>query len=235
MGKIRKTTGFVARVCLLIGWLAVGTAHATTLYGPTQYLSFSDSPFSIGSSKASYFYLEDFEDGLLNTPGVSFNKGIVGGPSYNTDSVDYGQGGHSYYSNGSLSLDFIFDAKVLGFLPNQAGIVWTDVGYGGGYYGTVTFSAYGADNSSLGTISAYLGDGVSIGTTGEDRFFGVFNQDGVSKITISMTNSDWEVDHLQYGSAVPSPVPEPAAIWLFGSGLLWFIGIRKKIRTRRNK
>lgn len=48
---------------------------SATFYGPTPYLSFRDSPFS--GTNFSYFYLEDFEDGLLNTPGVNVTTGWI--------------------------------------------------------------------------------------------------------------------------------------------------------------
>ena len=75
---------------------------AASLIGPTPYSSFADSPFAGGSF--SWFYVEDFEDGLINTPGVSVSPltsaMAVGGY---TDSVDgddgvidgSGSGGHS--------------------------------------------------------------------------------------------------------------------------------------------
>jgi len=34
---------------------------------PSSYFSFSDSPFASGTYQ--YFHLEDFEDGIMNTPG----------------------------------------------------------------------------------------------------------------------------------------------------------------------
>ena len=43
-------------------------AAAQTFYGTTPYLSPADRPFPWSSGS---FALEDFEDGLLNTPGVS--------------------------------------------------------------------------------------------------------------------------------------------------------------------
>jgi hypothetical protein len=50
-----------------------------------------------------------------------------------------------------------------------------------------------------------------------------------------MNNSvDWEVDHLQYGSAsVTQPVPEPATmlLFVFGTGVVVFGRyVRKKIK-----
>ena len=48
-----------------------GNAQATQIIGPLPYLSEADSPFD--SNNALYFHLENFEDEVLNTPGVSVN------------------------------------------------------------------------------------------------------------------------------------------------------------------
>lgn len=184
------------------------------------------------------FQLEDFEDGLLNTPGASINPGaVISGPNAFRDSVDAddgtidgsGLGGFSVYSGNTLStFRFEFDAAALGSLPTYAGIVWTDVGNvlsGNLGFGGVTFRAFGPGNVSLGSIGPFLlGDGIATGTTAEDRFFGVIDSGGISAIEISMDNSvDWEVDHLQYGVQA---VPEPGSLALMLSGgamLMWIV------------
>ncbi|CCH96089.1 hypothetical protein [Microcystis aeruginosa] len=68
---------------------------APTLLGPTPYLSFNDSPFK--NVNFSYFYLENFEDGSLNVPGVTASSASglpfgVEGPGFYTDSVDIDDG-----------------------------------------------------------------------------------------------------------------------------------------------
>lgn len=212
------------------------TSLASIILGPSPYLSFNDSPFNGSSFK--YFYLEDFEDGYLNTPGVVANKGGVGHghDSIYADSVDgddglidgSGSGGHSWalYNDINDYVSFDFNKNTLGALPTHAGIVWTDLHPG---YGNVTFTAFGADGSNLGSISAFLGDGTTLGGTSEDRFFGVVDMGGVSRIMVSTTpGMTWEVDHLQYGSQVP--IPE--TFLLFGSGIIGLLGIKKKRKDK---
>jgi hypothetical protein len=203
-----------------------GAAHADPAeLGPTPYLSFADSPFAGGSF--SYFYLETFEDHLLNTPGVSANAGgvtsVVFGPLIH-DSVDADDGvidgsglkGDSYFSgNGAAGVKFTFNAAVLGTLPTSAGLVWTDGGPGT----TVTFSAFGAGGQLLFTTTqGGFADFSNNGETAEDRFFGVVNAGGISAIFMSNASGGIEVDHLQYGAT--AAVPEPQTPVLMIGGLL---------------
>jgi hypothetical protein len=194
-------------------------ASAQTL-GPTSYLSFNDGPFAAVDFSGNYFHLENFEDGALNTPGVTVNAGQVTSPGPFTDSVDgddgsvdgSGVGGSSFLTGGLTNqFTFTFNAAALGgILPTHVGVVWTDVGTvsaGTTGFGNVTFTAYDATNILIGTVGpTLLGDGAANGGgTSEDRFFGVINSGGISRITIQMPDStDWEIDHLQYG-AVPAP------------------------------
>lgn len=192
---------------------------SATFYGPTPYLSSRDSPFF--GTKFSYFYLEDFEDGLLNTPGVTASSGwsvILGNNEIDSvdadDGVIDGQGntGKSFFSNFvSSSLTFTFNAAALGGnLPTHTGIVWTDANASASR-SQVEFSALDSSGTSLGSIGPFgLGDSVISGTTAEDRFFGVYNPSGISSITISMHGSNnWEVDHLQYGSVIEKQTAVP--------------------------
>lgn len=229
------------RFCLFLGVLTlsilVGTAThaASTFLGPSPYLSFADSPFS--GLSFDYFHLEDFEDNLLNTPGVSVNSGRPAGfDIYGQfiDSVDGDDGvidgvgfnAHSYVTVDINTLVFSFDTGTLGTLPSHVGIVWTDsVGLG-----DVRFEAFDAANLSLGVIGpTTLGNGSTISQTDEDRFFGIIHESGISRFTINNAASrNWEVDHLQYGTQVPV-IP---SLILFGSGIA-ALGLRSRRRSMR--
>ncbi len=205
------------------------TANAS-LIGPTPYLSSADSPFA--GTFFNYFYLEDFEDGLLNTPGVTASNGMVLSAAGLTDSVDgddgaidgYGTAGHSWYSTTS-SVTFTFSASELGVLPTHAGLVWTDVGYASVQNGfdSIIFEAFDGANNSLGIIGpSAVGDGLYGGQTAEDRFFGATSVGGIGSIRItSLYSTDWEMDHLQYGFAplAQTAVPEPATLALLAVGI----------------
>lgn len=203
-------------------------AAAETFIGPKAYSAFDDpkagkavSPFS--KIPFDYFFLEDFEDGLLNTPGVTIQEfaGQDISLAY-SDSVDGDDGiidgqatgdSRSLFSNyTSSSFTFTFSKDVLGKLPTHAGIVWTDIGRNGGggplppnLVKNTVFEAFGPNGASLGKIGPFsLGDESISRTTEEDRFFGVIHAGGISAIRISMPGlTNWEVDHLQYGRATP--------------------------------
>ena len=201
-----------------------------TLYGATPYLSFADSPFNPPST--AYFYLEDFEDGLLNTPGVTASAGYLtslGYPHIYIDSVDgddgsidgHGNDGESWFaSSGATGITFTFNSLVLGSLPTQVGIVWTDG------LDPVTVKFYDGSNILMGSASASgLADGNFGGGTAEDRFFGLDYSGGIGSIFISSgAGAGIEVDHLQYGGGRLA-IPSPGALLLasIGAGVIGWL------------
>ena len=69
------------RTALAIAVLAAGMvgqayAAAATFITSDPYAQFSDSPFAAIATGNPNFYLETFEDGALNTPGVSASARI---------------------------------------------------------------------------------------------------------------------------------------------------------------
>jgi len=174
--------------------------------GPLPYLSEADSPFNLSAHGA---YLENFEDGLLNTPGVTVNIGAIGLPGPKTDSVDgddgsidgFGTEGHEWWvgpSGGTYIMTFTFDDSILGKFPTHAGLVWTDD------RADVSFEAWDSDGVYLGSIGPFsLGDNYDGGQTAEDRFFGIVNAGGISQITMTHVGNGMSVDHLQYVVPVP--------------------------------
>lgn len=214
---------FVAATLAFGGLASEARAAATYLFQNTPYLSFADSPFFGGSFGA--FHLENFEDHLLNTPGVIGGPGgvtsVVFGSSIH-DSVDADDGvidgsgllGDSYFSQaGASGVTFTFNAAVLGSLPTSAGIVWTDAGIGA----SVTLKAFGPGGTLLfSETRSGFADNSNNGETAEDRFFGVVDAAGISAIFISNSLGGIEVDHLQYGLAAAVPEPQTWGLMLAG-------------------
>lgn len=234
MRKLRAKRILAAVIALLS--VPISATAAPIFLGPAPYLSFVNSPFSVGTPAT--FYLEDFEDGALNTLGASVSA--VGATTSVTprgliyvDSVDGDDGSVDGNGNNGRSLGigpsgsaapsaitFFFSAGILGQYPTHAGIVFTDIGLStsGNGNGFFTFEAFDSLGTSLGTVGPNaVGDGVKAGSTGEDRFYGVIDPGGISKISIYMNSHDAELDHLQYGFTA---VPEPASWLLAGAGLI---------------
>lgn len=202
------------------------------IFNDTGYFDESDSPFDL-FDPGNEFFLEDFEDGLLNSPGLSAFGGEIRFPGPWTDSVDtdngpldgFGTSGHNYWaffnSETGPVARFEFNEKVLGALPRAAGLVWTD----GNYFATTIFEAFDEYGYSLGIREFTLGDDSHRGGTAEDRFIGITYAGGISAIEIRADFGRIEVDHIQYGDFVPAP----AALGLLGLAGL-FSG-----RSRRRK
>ncbi len=196
---------------LLISMIASTAYTQTDFQSHMPYRSFADSPFK--NSHYLYFYLEDFEDGKLNTPGVSVNQGslVIGDLGYKSrfvDSVDADDGrldesglqGHSLWSKSNFSLVFVFNEQVLSKLPTHVGMVWTDAPNSP----MVSLVAFDSKGEPIGRTSVLnLGDNVKTGTVMEDCFFGVYYEEGISKVIINNHLPDFEIDHLQYGLESP--------------------------------
>ena len=195
-----RTAAMIA-CCLACAAAAHAGVNPPQYTGPEAYLSTADSPLEApGLGRC----LEDFEDGGFDIPGATGN-GVVVSNSGNIDSVDAddgpidgnGNGGSSYFSNnGSAGITIDFDPNRNEGLPRNVGIVWTD----GGGLAPVTFEAFDKDGQSI--LKAAWGpfihaDASNNGETAEDRYYGAFHSDGISKITISNTGGGIEVDHIQ--------------------------------------
>jgi hypothetical protein len=200
----------VAVIALLILVLP-RTASAQTFFGPTPYLSAGNIPSGFYAGGVPIF-LENFEDLSLDG-GITASSGQAARGQF-ADSVDAddgvidgsGQAGSVWGHPSSASPTFI-DFTFSGTLPTAAGLVWTDsIG------GTVSFAAYGPGGQLLGQIGPFsLVQPGTTGQTAEDRFFGVHNAGGISRIRIIDTGRNFEVDHVQYGNA-PAGVPPNAPL-----------------------
>jgi hypothetical protein len=225
----------------LVGLVAAFSVSAQW-FGPSPYLGFADSPFSSGGY-SSYFHLENFEDGLLNSPGLTITP--VSGPGFvytnpfNGDSVDEDDGaidgsglGRFSYHTPVQVFNVGFSAGVLGQLPTDVGFVWTD-----GMAGTLTVRAYNGSNSLISMLLASVGTlpNSYIGETDEDRFIGFRSPSGISRLEVTVNPAAGiEMDHVQYGfTPVTTPVPE-SSTWTAGA-LLAALGAATGLHRRRNR
>lgn len=223
-----KTSMFLATMIAATGFVALDAqADSQFIYHPKQtYSRQSDSPFDL---RGGEYYIENFEDELVNTLGLSAEGGAIRNPARFTDSVDRddrvgdGQGsdGHSYWTlDGPAGMTFAFDERALDGLPTEVGFVWTD----GNQRADFTFEAFDRAGLSLGSMTAVLGDGVHTGSTLADRFLGVQTDRGISFIHLYTDRGGLEVDHVQYGSIIP--LPAPLALGL--AGLAGVVVLRRR-------
>ena len=189
-----------------IGAFEFGAGTAPPVFYPAStYLQASDSPF-VGETY-SYFHLEDLVDGAMNTPGLTRMGGTISGAGPVGDSVDgdggcldgVGHTGNSFYSGfGVQSMTFEFDDASLGDYPTHVGLVYTDIP------AIVNFEYFDAAGDSIGTTSFdFTTLGLQQGLTSFDRFMGASFEGGISKLVVTtsggLSNSGFEVDHVQYG------------------------------------
>lgn len=216
------------------------TGATPVFFGPSAYRSPADIPsgFYLGGSPALLDTLEDGSlDASLQGSGGAVISASFGGIRDSVDSDDgvidgscgpQTAGRCASWFNGSGNIGTRFSFVGAGALPTAFGLVWTDG------FGSITFSAIGADGQSLGSFSASgFADGSSAATTGEDRFFGVQFAGGIRSIHISNDSGGIEVDHIQYGQM--APVPEPAGWGLMAAGLLGMVALRRRTSTGSHK
>jgi hypothetical protein len=189
------------------------TSFAQTFAPATPYTRASDSPYFGTSEVGVVYFLEDFEDGLVNTPGLSVNADpnvVVTASGPTTDSVDIddflldglGTQGRSLANTATGVITLQFDNVALGGWPTRVGLVFTDGIQGG----NVTLTVIGSNSSFAFNTYVNIGDGNNNGSTAEDRFLGIELPVGVAQIQIAASGGTVEIDHVQY-SAVTAGIP----------------------------
>lgn len=166
-----------------------------------------------------------FDQGAADTP----NEITISGPYQETvDGVTLTLTSNVHLHMGDWSGDGNPD------LRNHAGITDTftfSEGVNIIGFNVVSGNAFGADNIFTSTQN---GHEFSVNSTDldSDGFFDVGNStfaaewQNITSFTWLVTGSELVIDNLQFETV--SAVPVPAALWLFGSGLLGLIGFRKR-------
>lgn len=167
-----------------------------------------------------------------------------GGSSDILDNLDSGSGGGGFIDRGT----YTSTGTAQNAFPNGNGTTTID---GTGYiryllnsttFGTLTFDdpifSLGFDinphSGSLGALVSVDIDGLALTSymlpgTDVNGFVGFISDTAFTTFTITSLTDAWHgVDNLEAFSAAASPVPVPAALWLFGSGLLGLVGVARR-------
>ena len=221
------------------------TQAASILFEPSPYLSAADSPFYNGILNGD-IYLEDFEDQALNTPfvrqatnvnffGRTIRADFPNPPDGFVRSVDSDDGiidfsgfqGDSWITSnisggraGRAGFEFLPDEN--GQYPTFVGVVITAVD---DVDRDIDFIFRDLDGNDLFADSEFdpklWNTGLFLnGDPRTHRFVGVFNEDGISSLSISNV---WQLDHLQYGV-----IPEPSTTIILALTSLPLLSRRKR-------
>ncbi|MBW1768500.1 MAG: hypothetical protein JRJ65_15825 [Deltaproteobacteria bacterium] len=172
------------------------TGGQAQAYQEGGYLTFDDSPF--GSLNLNPFSLEDFEDGVLNTPGLSISGTPAGNPveggGVASDTGD-GSGQALRLSTDTQQRSLNFNSDAADGYPTHAGFV---------FYGTddiLTATCYSPSGNFTGVDHKLL----------NGEFIGFYRPCGIGSITLTSTPhplGGFFLDHIQYGRNPTLPVTE---------------------------
>ncbi len=191
--------------------------------------------FALNSTvSAAFFYgFEDGTDGapVNNLSGVIFQDfngytSLYGDSStggYNTTSDDLGYGTGSYHHNGDFFLWAGSNADARGVIidfANNDG-TWFQTGY---------------SSQSVFYVEAHLTDGTVVTAQGDANlntpmdFLTVYATANtfIDYIVLHDSGNYWLIDDISGDTTGVNTVPLPAAVWLFGSGLVGLLASRRK-------
>jgi hypothetical protein len=196
-GGCETAPGVMIFAPFIVSKLVAGEPFIEYLTLKLPYAQRSDSPWAAGIRQGS-IYVEDFEDGLVNTPGLAMALGIMGS-GFSVDEDDGIMGndgdlGRVYYggfnTGGAVRAEFTADTE--GRYPTYAGWVMDTLDQS-----DATFAAYDPSGNLLASYNYIL-------QWGEFQFVGVYAPQGIRAIQ-SNFNERLFVDHVQYGYAIPEP------------------------------
>ena len=203
----------------------------------TRYRKREDSPFE--SYYYKYYqpvyesYFEDFEDHLLNTPYVtshSLYESPYGEISMQqlsalglwgvAQSVDADDGALDFLGNGDSwfgQVELRFTPNAEGRYPNYAGVVITQGDRPSPLANDFpAYLVYGPDGSLIYTGTLFGNTFPTIGpNVTDDTFIGFYASEGISRL-VPTEFFAYQIDHLQYGWAIPEP-SAPLSVLLAGS------------------
>jgi hypothetical protein len=222
----------LSALCLAC-WFSMHSQATIIYFDVANYRSISDSPFA----SLNEFYLEDFEDGLLNTPHVSSDSGFVltFGDIRSIDGDDGIIDGNSSSFGAFASQRPTAPLQIFDFTPDDLGRYPTFVGIVATKEPALVSMIDGFDAvSGLGQnlpaaqpfdVSDLVSSSTEFRNVQDAHFVGLYWSEGISRFGVY---SALQVDHLQYSYAT---IPEPAPVALISLALAGAILRRRHARN----
>jgi len=175
-------------------------------YGSISYDSFDKSPFTaLQENHEMYWILEDFKDGTMNARGVLISPDYTVIPGYSVDKDDgirdqVGDEGGSMLFKYKYIIQIKFDKRQLEEFPTHAGFVVTSHStHNNNFPAIFKFEAFDSDGELIISVPN-LTSGRDGKSTTDDKFFGVYDKDGIQSIQLTAQGpANIFIDHLQYG------------------------------------
>ncbi len=196
--------------------------------------SFSQTDALLGSFLASNSSSDNVEYSVLAADHTSTTSGLGSQRFLLTTPHDLTGGNpvgsqQPFFTNGNVNTAATGLNSLVKFVNNNYGTSNTSSLSGWGD-STAQGTVSQGKNAPLSWISTSLGNGAAIGTA-QNLFLFATNGAGLSSAANTYVGGTVNINSagvITYTAPATSPVPLPAAVWLFGSGLLGLIGVGRR-------
>ena len=229
---INKFTFCTISTCLTIVSFSANSAMITFNSSTTTDVDVTRNNWLSAVGIVAPQYLVDFETGFIDNQNISGVSGLFPGGLIISDT----SGANMAMIEGTLG-GLGGSNPVGNFALEHNELAYLEIDFSSNpvdYFGFRDI-----DSSSTSIIVTFVGgstDTFLLETTGAGgdsaEFVGIFRNDQpqITRIQFDAAgDASWGIDNLEYGVTA---VPLPAAVWLFGSGLLGLVGLSKRSKLK---